>query len=795
MKKLILISLLIGLSISIYSQRYPSGLTGSQVRTVLDTLSLDVDYTVRKAKGRYLTINSAISAATAGSVILVKPGTYDEAVSVGKQVTLILEQGAIISYSGANTTAAVTITANADIYGGQIIRSGSTAGATFLSTTGATVNFYGTKFKSNLATLNFYWLKTNTGTVLKMYNVDFDGTYATTSGSRKYYNYGGTSDILNESKVEINGSSFCGLLTIRNTAEIILNTKNWFMNASQGGNNNFYNYAKASLSVKEKAGRVLQYGNSLDSLTIIQPTNLYNQAQLNVLDGIWNTYTYFSDSSSCRFEGAFCYAGNPYLQGYDNTNTDIKWKLNNCNLRYEPFDWSGATFYSGVHMFEANASGGDTCIVNLEITNSYLSFGDRKAVETGSTNRILGNIWQTGWKGKLVIDNSVIVDWGDDNQTGYKMNCSLPPAIDIYITNNTFTQWGNEDGFYLGASATDAINLVMVNNTFNMLNVTASKAAIFFDGSTSMTNITAKDYLRLSDNTVIGKNKKFLSINTYGTDVTGKNWNVWNLAIHNNTTKSESAFDNVSVYNKLFSKGYGFRTDDQLTVLQSDGICLTGTDVLAASGSDGDSLTIRLYYKNYPHTASGTWASNRMDVSMTIETHRSAASTYTKVYGLVDVRYTEGSPSYNDVRGRMLSVEPVVEYRRYISPTDISGSGTLATINNFSDNRFSGYGDGSLRAQGSTTAGYNTQNGAVNGVSATQIQYACTGTGTPTVPPVIEKVTPLWNTSAITFEAKDTTDPYEYVDLLLKNNNAFAIEVCIFVKQSLNLLKIETIRK
>jgi len=117
--------------------------------------TITADYTVCATGCSYTAISDALSAASTGKVVLVKDGTYNEAVSIGMGVTLVSENGpskTIINAAGLNKSA-VSLSTNS-VFKGFTVTGGNAqyGGGIYVFGSGSSVE--NNVVSNNVATLN-----------------------------------------------------------------------------------------------------------------------------------------------------------------------------------------------------------------------------------------------------------------------------------------------------------------------------------------------------------------------------------------------------------------------------------------------------------------------------------------------------------------------------------------------------------------------------------------------------------------------------------------------------------------
>ena len=310
-------------------------------------------------------IQEAIFNSEDGGVIIVMPGTYNEKITITKNLTIFLEYGATISLTGNYSGSPVTIDANCTIIGGTIKKLNDVNGDACIDIKpGSNVYIKNTNLW-NESTANYtYSLKVDSSSLLA------EDITCTSS----LYNGG---CLISRSHVKIDATQILGAQLIDNHSTVHLHAKTWLVGKNISRNNEVNNQSALYLTVTDKLGI---YNGDYDRVYTNLPLFIRGNSKLYMYNSIWNFPIVPELNAWIQIEG--CNSGsygrcsirqNLHFGSGDNQT----WIIKNSNVKNTAPPWEGYVEIGGSHIFERAAGANEYLdTVNLIVDHCTLEFGE-----------------------------------------------------------------------------------------------------------------------------------------------------------------------------------------------------------------------------------------------------------------------------------------------------------------------------------------------------------------------------------------------------------------------------------
>lgn len=373
--------------------------------------------------GDHTTVQAAINAANAWDVIIVHPGTYDEEITINKNIGIKLQPGTVLDYTAGSNDYTININSGVTVFieGGTLRRTHASYGRVIKN--GGTL--YTTANIENSTSSVTYIIDNFADAKLNVRN-DFTGNTNYELNNRAYL----------DGEVYIDTKVLSLHWMIDSVADVYIEADKMMVDSNTSSVSTVEMGSKLSMDIG--FSRLLLYdGVEIEGYTgqIVRDSSEFHYT------GNYNFSTSAPKSGKVILHDAFCLEGEPRIGIPNDADSTCAINITDCYFKwiYPERHRDGLTPPTGQHYFE-NAS--DTARAVMRIENSYIQWS--KPVAMGDTSRELGNIFY--WNGgELYIGNSTIVDYNDDYQ-GYGNVATLVTSQKIRIYNTQYIFYGHQNG-------------------------------------------------------------------------------------------------------------------------------------------------------------------------------------------------------------------------------------------------------------------------------------------------------------------------------------------------------------
>jgi len=378
---------------------------------------------VATSGGDFTTVQAAITAANAWDVIIVHPGTYNEKLTIDKNIGINLQPGTVLDYTVNDASYGITVNSGVTAYiRGGILRRTAAAHGRVIKNAGT---LYVTADIENSTSSITYLIDNNVSGELYIEN-DFTGNTGYSSNNRCYL----------DGKVNIDTKIGSFNWMVDSLADVYIEADKMLIDSTrqqisyvQGGSN-------------------LSMNINLTRLILYDGVEVEGYAGQNVRDssdfyftGNYNFSSSAGKSGKFILHDAYCLEGIPRIGIPNDADSNCQIHLSSCYLKWIYPDRmpDGLVPPTGQHYFE-NAS--DTSRAIMRIDNCYLQWSE--PVTMGESSRELGNIFY--WNGgEFYMANSTVVDYNDD-YLGYGNLATLVTSQKIRIYNTQYIFYGHQPG-------------------------------------------------------------------------------------------------------------------------------------------------------------------------------------------------------------------------------------------------------------------------------------------------------------------------------------------------------------
>ncbi len=373
--------------------------------------------------GDYTTVQAAINAANAWDVIVVHPGTYDEKLTIDKNLGIQLKPGTVLDYTVNNATYTVTVNSGVTAYimGGILRRTAASHGRVIEN--GGILHITSD-------------IENSTESVTYMIDNFADAELFIRNHKTWNTNYSLNNRAYLDGTVYINTQLASFQWMIDSAANVSIEAEKIMVDS----NTSVVGYVQggSKLSMDIGLSRYILYdGVEIEGYcghTVRDSSEFY-------YTGNYNFSTSAPKSGKVILHDAFCLEGEPRIGVPNDADSNCLVDISNCYFKwiYPARMRDGLTPPTGQHYFE-NAS--DTAEAVVRIYNSYIQWSEPVAM--GVESRELGNIFY--WNGgKMFLSNSTFVDYNDDYQ-GYGNMGVFTSSKRTRIYNCQFQFYGHQSG-------------------------------------------------------------------------------------------------------------------------------------------------------------------------------------------------------------------------------------------------------------------------------------------------------------------------------------------------------------